>query len=88
MKIARIHTIDVELANKLQQEDNASRVVNELLTAHYSSDNTISGIIGEIDQEDIEKAEHEEKMAQREIRVAEKVKRMKANKNKPNIKVE
>ena len=35
MKITRNHTIDYEVALKLQKEDNASELVNKLLIEHY-----------------------------------------------------
>lgn len=36
MKTTKIFTLDVELAEKLQQESNASALVNRLLNEYYS----------------------------------------------------
>lgn len=36
MKINKIFSIDLELAQKLAEEDSASKIVNELLKEHYS----------------------------------------------------
>ena len=36
MRVHRTHTIDIELANKLSSEVNASQLINSLLEAHYS----------------------------------------------------
>lgn len=37
MKVNKIMSIDVELMEKLQEEDNASKLVNDLLVEHYQS---------------------------------------------------
>ena len=37
MKIARTYTLDIELAEKLSKEDNASEIVNKLVRMHYNA---------------------------------------------------
>lgn len=56
MKVARLYTLDSDLINQLSNVDNASLLINQLLTNHFN----------ELDSNDIEfltkkKLEHEEK---------------------------
>lgn len=37
MKTSRLFTIDVEVAERLVEEDNASKLVNEMLVDHYET---------------------------------------------------
>ena len=54
MKIARIHTIDIELAKRLQEEDNASALINKLLMSHYQDLRPEEEIIAEVKSKIIE----------------------------------
>lgn len=36
-KVMRSYTLDIEIVNNLQKEHNASSLINDLLTNHYSS---------------------------------------------------
>jgi len=38
MKVVKMISIDVELANLLKNEDNASGLINELVRQHYAAD--------------------------------------------------
>jgi hypothetical protein len=45
MKVSRLFTIDVELAEKLKQSGNQSSIINNLLKEHFSTSSKKSGII-------------------------------------------
>ncbi len=45
MKIHKIFTIDYSIAELLKQEDNASALVNNLLTSHYGDTRTEAEVL-------------------------------------------
>lgn len=48
MKTSKIFTIDIELAKRLQEEDNASALINQLLTSHYGDPRSEEQIIADV----------------------------------------
>lgn len=45
MKVSRLFTIDVELAEKLKQSGNQSSIINNLLKEHFSTSSKKCGVI-------------------------------------------
>ena len=74
MKVHKLVCLDEWIAKKLNDEDNQSRLINELLTNHYKDNKTEEEIIEEVKGKIIEK-EKEEAYKKRQEAINKRVKK-------------
>ncbi len=48
MKVQKLFSLDAELVERLRQEDNASALVNSLLTSHYGDTRTEAEVLADV----------------------------------------
>lgn len=86
MKVSKLLSLDYELVSKLKEEENASALVNQLISNHYKDPRTEEEIIADVKNKIKDKNDKIKHDIDIEERIKQRTEEMKKNKHKVNFK--